>query len=254
MAKKKIGGWNLNQAVFFIVALTIVLICFYFYDNDSRSACTLEAKQCPDGSYVGRIGPVCDFSACPEMPVVGGDRDEHGCIGSAGYSWCEPKQKCLRVWEESCMANDGIDQKNGTYTIDGREITLQNGRSEVETAPGSSSKITTEYFGNEADGDLNGDGINDKAFILTQNTGGTGTFYYLAAFVSEGAGYRGTNTIFLGDRIAPQTTEVAKGMIAANYAERKPDEPMTARPSMGVSKYAVFENGSLKEVFGDFHG
>lgn len=35
-------------------------------------------------------------------PVVGGDRDEHGCIGSAGYSWCEEKQKCLRVWEEEC--------------------------------------------------------------------------------------------------------------------------------------------------------
>ncbi|MCL5435819.1 MAG: hypothetical protein M1275_01955 [Patescibacteria group bacterium] len=37
--------------------------------------------------------------------LVGGDRDEHGCIGSAGYSWCEPKNKCLRVWEESCYAN-----------------------------------------------------------------------------------------------------------------------------------------------------
>jgi len=34
--------------------------------------------------------------------LVGGDRDEHGCIPSAGYSWCEPKQKCLRIWEEEC--------------------------------------------------------------------------------------------------------------------------------------------------------
>jgi len=36
------------------------------------------------------------------QPLVGGDKDVHGCIGSAGYSWCEIKQKCLRVWEESC--------------------------------------------------------------------------------------------------------------------------------------------------------
>jgi hypothetical protein len=36
-------------------------------------------------------------------PVVGGDRDAHGCIGSAGYSWCEVKNKCLRVWEEKCQ-------------------------------------------------------------------------------------------------------------------------------------------------------
>lgn len=34
--------------------------------------------------------------------MVGEDRDEHGCIGSAGYSWCEGKQKCLRGWEEQC--------------------------------------------------------------------------------------------------------------------------------------------------------
>ncbi len=38
--------------------------------------------------------------------LVGGDKDEHGCIGSAGYSWCEAKQKCLRVWEEPCNGTD----------------------------------------------------------------------------------------------------------------------------------------------------
>lgn len=37
--------------------------------------------------------------------IVGGDKDSHGCIGSAGYSWCEAKQKCLRVWEEDCLKN-----------------------------------------------------------------------------------------------------------------------------------------------------
>lgn len=28
-------------------------------------ACTMEAKQCPDGSYVGRSGPKCEFDPCP---------------------------------------------------------------------------------------------------------------------------------------------------------------------------------------------
>jgi len=28
-------------------------------------ACTMEAKACPDGSYVGRTGPNCEFQACP---------------------------------------------------------------------------------------------------------------------------------------------------------------------------------------------
>lgn len=31
--------------------------------------------------------------------IVGGDRDAHGCIGSAGYAWCESTQQCERPWE-----------------------------------------------------------------------------------------------------------------------------------------------------------
>jgi hypothetical protein len=42
------------------------------------------------------------------VPLVGGDRDAHGCIGSAGYSWCAAKNKCLRVWEEKCVATSTI--------------------------------------------------------------------------------------------------------------------------------------------------
>lgn len=30
-----------------------------------QTACTQEAKLCPDGSYVGRTGPNCEFAACP---------------------------------------------------------------------------------------------------------------------------------------------------------------------------------------------
>jgi len=39
----------------------------------------------------------------PTTGLVGNDKDEHGCIGSAGYSWCAVKNKCLRTWEEACV-------------------------------------------------------------------------------------------------------------------------------------------------------
>jgi hypothetical protein len=39
-----------------------------------------------------------------QYPIVGGDRDAYGCIPSAGYQWCEVKQKCIRSWEESCSS------------------------------------------------------------------------------------------------------------------------------------------------------
>lgn len=42
--------------------------------------------------------------------IVGSDRDEHGCIGSAGYSWCAVKEKCLREWEEPCDTTDAVEK------------------------------------------------------------------------------------------------------------------------------------------------
>ncbi len=35
----------------------------------------------------------------PTAGVPGADRDAHGCIGSAGYRWCERTQQCERPWE-----------------------------------------------------------------------------------------------------------------------------------------------------------
>ncbi|TSC71796.1 MAG: Uncharacterized protein G01um101470_496 [Parcubacteria group bacterium Gr01-1014_70] len=35
-------------------------------------ACTQEAKQCPDGSYVGRTGPNCEFALCPSVALCEG--------------------------------------------------------------------------------------------------------------------------------------------------------------------------------------
>ena len=140
-----------------------------------------------------------------------------------------------------------LDYKNLTYVIDNKTITLVNGVSEIEAAPGSASKIITKYFGNEAIGDLNQDTINDAAFLLTQETGGSGIFYYVVAVLKNNTGYQVTNTIVLGDRIAPQTTEINNGVITVNYADRRLGEAMTTLPSLAISKYFTVENGILTQ-------
>jgi predicted lipoprotein with Yx(FWY)xxD motif len=161
--------------------------CIRPFEENCTTACTAEARLCPDGSAVGRTGPNCEFAPCPQIsgndsgsnisiedqartfcgapnvdkiyvcggyvrvvssllgggstfykdgkmitqcPVVGpdsmseqcklllygnncveseitcqmvgNDSDSHGCKASAGYSWCEAKQKCIRAWEEPC--------------------------------------------------------------------------------------------------------------------------------------------------------
>lgn len=39
-------------------------------------ACTMDATKCPDGSYVGRSGPNCEF-LCPPAPMVHPDTQAH---------------------------------------------------------------------------------------------------------------------------------------------------------------------------------
>ncbi len=140
------------------------------------------------------------------------------------------------------------DYKNATYEIDGQRVTLQNGSADVVAGDDSFPKSLIRYFGNEVKGDFNADGLDDVAFLLTQDNGGSGTFYYAVAALKTETGYVGTNGIFLGDRIAPQTTEFRDGQIIVNYADRKPDEPMTTTPSVGISKYLKIVDGKLTEV------
>jgi hypothetical protein len=158
------------------------------------------------------------------------------------------------------------DHKNATYIIEGRPITLVNGLSEIAAAPDSASKITTRYFGNEVRHDLNDDGREDVAFLLTQESGGSGIFYYVVAALNTPTGYLGSQAVFLGDRIAPQTTHMDEGkttrgsdrknVIVVNYAVRAADEPLTASPSIGKSLWLKLDpiTMQLGEVVQNFEG
>ena len=134
------------------------------------------------------------------------------------------------------------DYKNAAYMVDGRRITLKNGVSEIEATPGSASKIVTRYFGKEVRKDLDGDGREDIMFLLTQETGGSGTFFYVVAALNTPAGYVGTQGFLLGDRIAPQTTESGSGkIIVVNYTDRALGESFTIQSSVGKSIWLLLD-------------
>lgn len=176
------------------------------------------------------------------------------------------------IWQRNSYedgAGDKIraqDYKNATYIIEGRSVVLHDGYSESEAVPGAATKIVTRFFGNEVQHDLNDDGREDVVFLLTQETGGSGVFYYVVAALNTPTGYIGSHALFLGDRIAPQTTELDEGrtvrgtnrqnVIVVNYAERLSGEPFTARPSVGKSIWIKLdpENMRFGEVAQDFEG
>jgi hypothetical protein len=49
-----------------------------------------------------------------QRKLIGGQKDEHGCLIPAGYSWCDFKQKCLRTWEETCGDTSDTDKSDWT--------------------------------------------------------------------------------------------------------------------------------------------
>jgi hypothetical protein len=157
-----------------------------------------------------------------------------GVIAAAGW-WLERSQ--------------AFDPKNASVTVEGAVVKLHDGVAQTPAAPGSASIVTTRYFGNEASGDLNGDGVPDIAFLITQDLGGSGTFYYVVAGIKTPNGYTLTPASFVGDHIAPQTTAITSaGIIEVNYADRAPGEPMSAQPSVGTTLRLKLTNGVLQPM------
>ena len=66
-------------------------------DPQSMSFAIVQGKRQADCTC-GTTEPDCNLN------MVGGLRDEHDCIGSAGYQWCEGLSKCIRPWDTECPA------------------------------------------------------------------------------------------------------------------------------------------------------
>lgn len=128
------------------------------------------------------------------------------------------------------------DFKDAEYLIEGKWLKIGSG---------------LDYFGNELYTDLDGDGREDVAFLVTHEPGGSGTFYYAVGALNTEGGYLGSDGYFLGDRIAPQTTEVSqnprhRNVIVVNYADRAAGEPMVAAPSVGKSVYLKLDPAAMR--------
>jgi hypothetical protein len=122
--------------------------------------------------------------------------------------------------------------RNASFTVNGALITLVNG---ISSAPieNSAASTTTRYLGGEAKGDLNGDGLEDFSFWVTQDAGGSGTFYYVVVALKNPSGYTTTNAFLVGDRITPESMQIRPDAreLHVHFVDRKRGEPMTAPPS-----------------------
>ena len=49
--------------------------------------------------------------------VVGDDKDKHGCIASAGYTWSETQKDCIRLWEKGVRMNAVDDAEKMLFLV-----------------------------------------------------------------------------------------------------------------------------------------
>jgi membrane-bound inhibitor of C-type lysozyme len=87
-----------SSALFWIILFLLAIGAAYLYLNRQK--------------LIPLMLSVNNQSTTTAGQLLGGGRDAHGCIASAGYSWCDVKQKCLRPWEEACEATTSANIVN----------------------------------------------------------------------------------------------------------------------------------------------
>lgn len=123
--------------------------------------------------------------------------------------------------------------KNATYTIPdlGENTTsaypLENGQYQA-------NGVTVTLIQPIAMGDVDQDGNGDAAVILAVNTGGSGTFIYLAAATIQNGQLSNPDTVPLGDRVRVQSLNIKDGRIRLNLLTHQADDPQCC-PSELVS-------------------
>jgi heat shock protein HslJ len=138
--------------------------------------------------------------------------------------------------------------KNAEYRgIYAEAIRLTDGKYEGEPfVEGGASRPTVAFINVYAFGDLNGDGLDDAVVVLVENSGGSGSFVYLAAVLNRGGNPENVAMQFLGDRGQVQSLTIAEGEITVNLATHSPDDPMCCPSQQEVQVYALQGNGLVQ--------
>jgi len=127
---------------------------------------------------------------------------------------------------------------------------LQDGVFEEPVAPGSATKTMVRLGEQRAFGDINGDGAEDAAVTLVADPGGSGTFTYLAAVINQAGAARPAAALLLGDRIVVKALAIQSGKVVVSISTRRPEEPMSAAPSVQVTRSFAWQGDRLVEATG----
>ncbi len=127
-------------------------------------------------------------------------------------------------------------------------VTLKDGRYEGEPflADGASRPTVILIDHMVAVGDLDADGEQDAAVLLVENSGGSGSFVYLAAVSLAGGKAKNLATTQLGDRVQVRNLSQAEGAVVVDLIVAG-EEDASALPATKVRKTFQVSDGTLTE-------
>lgn len=144
----------------------------------------------------------------------------------------------------------GADLEQATYlteNTDAGEATLEDGEFREPLAPGSAGELVIQ-LGKWATGNINGQSGGDAAAITIEQTGGSGTFYFLHALVGEDGDLRDAGVAFLGDRIRVEGVSIHDGVIVVALLDRAPEAAMASEPTVAAIRRFTLDGGELVEL------
>ncbi|MGN6669504.1 MAG: lysozyme inhibitor LprI family protein [Trinickia sp.] len=145
--------------------------------------------------------------------------------------------------EHAQPSGPSIDYKNAIYRIDGKDVTLLEGQHAQPVAEGSAEQDVTRVIEPPAHAVGKLGGRAAVAVFLSENGGGSGTFYYVALAFNDG---RGT-TFQIGDRIRPIGIAINGDDLVVSYLDRQADEPMAVPPTVPRERHFAYMNGQILE-------
>ena len=127
-----------------------------------------------------------------------------------------------------------------TFPETGGSVQLTDGVFDLPIANSSASLHVELLKG--VSGDLNGDGVQDGAVVLVMESGGSGSFRYLATLLNQDGALVNNSTSLLGDRVQVDNITVDGGAVFLALTTHAPGDPQCCPTQEENAVYALIDN------------
>ena len=187
-----------------------------------------------ESAYLAALGSAATYK------IEGDQLELMGAEGKRAVSYVAAPQQGPGLTEDTL--------KNAEYSgIYEETVQLTDGRYEGEPfVEGGASRPTVTFIEPHAFGHLDGDGVEDAVALLAENSGGSGTFVYLAAVLNRNGNPENVATQLLGDRVQINSLSIEDGEIVVDMITHGPDDPMCCPTQQGVQTYELRDDELIR--------